>query len=307
MNNVNSIQLNHVTNIKGNKKSGKGKNKFLGVRQRPSGRWVAEIKDTTQKIRMWLGTFETAEAAARAYDEAACLLRGSNTRTNFVDTQVSPNSPIAYRIKNLLKNKKVESQKPNIFNNINVAIKPTKPIYSTYSPTSINNNAFICPNNFVSTNNMGNNKNNVNLLNNNFVHGNNVGNYTNGGVISHELSGFVGYYTNYYDPLGTYSPFHNSEILNKCDTKPQFDKLSLGHEMLESMPKDDHQVMPPMMAATEESPSSEFARLSMEKEMMISTSFYAGNNGVQEHVDFLHDPSSTLWDFPPICPSFCSF
>ncbi|KAF4368505.1 hypothetical protein F8388_018629 [Cannabis sativa] len=58
--------------------------KFVGVRQRPSGRWVAEIKDTIQKIRMWLGTYETAEEAARAYDEAACLLRGSNTRTNFI-------------------------------------------------------------------------------------------------------------------------------------------------------------------------------------------------------------------------------
>lgn len=80
-------------------------NKFIGVRQRPSGRWVAEIKDTTQKIRMWLGTFETAEEAARAYDEAACLLRGSNTRTNFV-THAPANSPIASRIRNLLNNKK---------------------------------------------------------------------------------------------------------------------------------------------------------------------------------------------------------
>ncbi|CAN0878547.1 Ethylene-responsive transcription factor ERN1 [Linum grandiflorum] len=59
------------------------KKRFVGVRQRPSGRWVAEIKDTVQKIRVWLGTFDTAEEAARAYDEAACLLRGSNTRTNF--------------------------------------------------------------------------------------------------------------------------------------------------------------------------------------------------------------------------------
>ncbi|KAA8516941.1 hypothetical protein F0562_017241 [Nyssa sinensis] len=82
-----------------------GNNKFIGVRQRPSGRWVAEIKDTTQKIRMWLGTFETAEEAARAYDEAACLLRGSNTRTNFI-TQVPTNSPLASRIQNLLNSKK---------------------------------------------------------------------------------------------------------------------------------------------------------------------------------------------------------
>ncbi|MCI04246.1 ethylene-responsive transcription factor RAP2-11-like, partial [Trifolium medium] len=50
---------------------------------------------------MWLGTFETAEEAAKAYDEAATLLRGSNTRTNFV-THVSYDSPLASRIQSLL-------------------------------------------------------------------------------------------------------------------------------------------------------------------------------------------------------------
>ncbi|XP_022153759.1 ethylene-responsive transcription factor RAP2-11 [Momordica charantia] len=80
------------------------KSKFVGVRQRPSGKWVAEIKDTTHDIRMWLGTFKTAEEAARAYDEAACLLRGANTRTNFT-SHLNSKSILSLKIRNLLNQK----------------------------------------------------------------------------------------------------------------------------------------------------------------------------------------------------------
>ncbi|XP_004233928.1 ethylene-responsive transcription factor ERN1 [Solanum lycopersicum] len=86
--------------------------KFVGVRQRPSGRWVAEIKDTIQKIRVWLGTFDTAEEAARAYDEAACLLRGPNTRTNFwTSSSPSSNSALPQKITKLLLSRLREQNK----------------------------------------------------------------------------------------------------------------------------------------------------------------------------------------------------
>ncbi|CAN6212103.1 unnamed protein product [Urochloa humidicola] len=264
---------------RGRKKGSNNHSKFVGVRQRPSGRWVAEIKDTTQKIRMWLGTFETAEAAAKAYDEAARLLRGNEARTNFAP-RISPDCPLAVRIRSLLHHKKIKKAKAAAASSSSAAAAAAKQkAASSPSPTTSNSNS---NSNSHSTNSAcgGSSSSSSSSCEDGMLNGGGGGALDAGEV---------------YRPEFAAEEFDSWMFDSALGQFPALDGFAAVDSAVPATPAEEE---PAAAAAPGE--MAEFERIKVERR--ISASLYA-MNGLQEYFDKVFDASAcdSLWDLSPLC------